>query len=320
MHSKEYHERVIPNAYTRVAIAAGIGACCALGWQEPRPYPVPPDVANARYGPHERNVLDLWKAKTGQPAPIVVFIHGGGFTAGDKTGVPQPLLKQCLQAGIAVATVNYRYSTIAPYPAPMEDGARAVQFIRLHAREWNINPKAVACSGGSAGAGISEWIGFHDDMAQPQSDDPVKRQSTRLSAVGVLNAQISYDPRFIARLVNEATGRHPALAKLFGVPPGEDVMTAKEKFRLYEDGAPITHLNAGDPPAFLYYSRELHLPPANPGEGIHTPAFGLYLKERMDKLGIECIVRTPRDYKAQGTPPQMFAEMIAFFQKYFPKE
>jgi acetyl esterase len=316
---------VIHKTQARIVLSAALVVCSALAWQEPhskngpRPYALAPDVANARYGPNERNLLDLWKARTGPPAPIVVFIHGGGFTAGDKTGVPQPLLKQCLEAGIAVATINYRYSTIAPYPAPMEDGARAVQFIRLHAKEWNINPQAVACSGGSAGAGISEWIGFHDDMAQPHSDDPVKRQSTRLSAVGVVNAQISYDPRFIAKVVNEDTGRHPALARLFGVPQGEDVMKAKDKFRLYEDGAPLTHLNAGDPPAFLFYSRELHLPPADLGEGIHSPAFGLYLKERMDKLGIECVVRTPKDYSAKGTPPEMYRDMVAFFRKYFPK-
>src|SRR5437016_13951716 len=171
---------MIQNTAARMALAAAMATCAALGWQAsqpkngPRPYPHPPDVANARYGPHERNVLDLWKAKTDRPDPIVVFIHGGGFTAGDKSGVPQPMLSQCLEAGISVATINYRYSTIAPYPAPMEDGARAVQYIRLHAKKWNINPKAMACSGGSAGAGISLWIGFHDDMAKPSSDDPGK--------------------------------------------------------------------------------------------------------------------------------------------------
>jgi acetyl esterase/lipase len=299
---------------------AVIAASCAFAWQAPRPYPVPPDVTNEQYGPHERNVFDLWKAKTGRPSPIVIFIHGGGFVAGDKSNVPGPLLKECMQKGIAVATINYRYSTIAPYPAPMEDGARAVQFIRLHAKEWNIDPKAVACTGGSAGAGISLWIGFHDDMAQPASDDPVKRQSTRLSVIGVTNAQISYDPRFIAKLIDEPTGRHPALAQLFAVPKGQDVMKASDRFALYEDGAPITHLNAGDPPVFLSYARELHLPPSDLGEGIHSPQFGIYLKEKMDKLGIECIVRTPKDYGGGNTGPMANAEMVAFFQKYFSKD
>jgi hypothetical protein len=311
-----------------MAVAAVLTVSCALAWQAqkqkqktgPRPYPMAPDVSNAHYGPHERNVIDLWKAKTARPSPIVVFIHGGGFTAGDKSNVPQALLNGCLQRGIAVATINYRYSTIAPYPAPMEDGARAVQYIRLHAKEWNINPRAVACSGGSAGAGISLWIGFHDEMAQPASDDPVKRQSTRLSVIGVTNAQISYDPRFIAKLVGEPTGRHPALARLFGVPQGEDVMTAKEKFALYDDGAPVMHLNAGDPPVFLGYSRDLHLPPSDTSEGIHSPQFGIYLKEKMDKLGIECIVRTPKDCPDGNVAAAQNQEMIAFFQKYFPKD
>jgi acetyl esterase/lipase len=293
------------NVFARKIAIAVLTVSCALAWQAqkqqkggPRAYPIPPDVSNARYGPHDRNVIDLWKAKTERPSPVVIHIHGGGFTAGDKSGVPQGLLTECLQRGIAVATINYRYSTIAPYPAPMEDGARAVQYIRMHAKDWNINPKAVACTGGSAGAGISLWIGFHDDMAQPSSDDPVKRQSTRLSVIGVTNAQVSYDPRFIAKLIDEPTGRHPALAKLFGVPEGQDVMKAADKFKLYDEGAPITHLNAGDPPVFLFYNRELHLPPANLGEGIHSPRFGLYLKEKMDKLGIECIVRTPKDYSS----------------------
>ncbi len=48
-------------------------------------------MADARYGPYERNVFDLWKAKTAKPAPLLLFIHGGGFTGGDKTNLPEPL-------------------------------------------------------------------------------------------------------------------------------------------------------------------------------------------------------------------------------------
>src|SRR6266852_1959352 len=160
----------------------------------------PPDLANVSYGPHERNVLDLWKAKSDRPTPLVIFIHGGGFTQGDKSSVSMALIDACLKQGISVASINYRYSTQAPYPAPMADSARAVQFLRLHAAEWNLNPKAFAATGGSAGAGISLWMGFHDDMAEPGSDDPLKRQSTRLSAMAVTNGQTTYDPRTIATL------------------------------------------------------------------------------------------------------------------------
>src|SRR6266508_1665940 len=98
-----------------------------------------PDVADARYGPHERNVLDLWKAKSDKPTPLVVYIHGGGFRAGDKSSLAPPLLSKCREAGLSVAAINYRFSQHAPFPAPMLDGTRAVQFLRSKAKEWNLD-------------------------------------------------------------------------------------------------------------------------------------------------------------------------------------
>jgi len=111
------------------------------------------------------------------------------------------LLRHALESGISVASINYRLSEDAPFPAPMLDSVRAVQFLRHHALDWNIDPQRVAASGASAGGGISLWIGFHDDLADPASPDPVARQSSRLSAMGVLGAQSSYDPRFIQKLI-----------------------------------------------------------------------------------------------------------------------
>jgi len=212
-----------------------------------------PDLANVAYGPHERNVFDLWKAKSDTPTPLVIFIHGGGFVAGDKNVVSSFLVDYCLEHGVSVAAINYRYSTQAPYPAPMQDGARAVQFLRLHAGEYNLNPKPFGATGGSAGAGISLWIGFHNDMADPQSNDPLKRQSTRLSAMAVTDGQTT------------------------NTPP----------------------------------------PPGDLGTGIHHPRFGYFLKEKMDKLGIDCIVKTKDDYA--GKPPgQPQRDQVDFFMKHFP--
>jgi len=193
----------------------------------------PPDLANVSYGPHERNVFDLWKAKSDKPTPLVIHIHGGGFTQGDKGTVSRTLIEPCLKNGISVASINYRYSTIAPYPAPMADSARAIQFMRLHAKEYNLNPKAFAATGGSAGAGISLWMGFHDEMADPANSDPVLRQSTRLSSMAVQNGQTTYDPRAVAKLIDEKTGRIAALTTLFGVPKGMDPFQATDYFKLY---------------------------------------------------------------------------------------
>jgi len=286
--------------------------------QNQRKPSVPPDLANVSYGPHQRNVFDLWKAKSGTPTPLVIYIHGGGFIAGDKGTVSPVLLDACLQRGVSVAAINYRYSTQAPYPAPMQDGARAVQFLRLHAQEYNLNPKAFGATGGSAGAGISLWIGFHDDMAEPASDDPLKRQSTRLSAMAVADGQTTYDPRVIAKLINPETGGHQALRTLFSVKQGEDSVQATEAFPRYEDGSAVTHLTADDPPVLLFYSRSNTPPP--PGDlefATHHPRFGYFLKEKMDKLGIECVVKTKDDY--EGKPPgQPQRDIADFLIKHFP--
>ncbi|MCX7011337.1 MAG: alpha/beta hydrolase [Candidatus Sumerlaeota bacterium] len=110
----------------------------------PEEYTRQPNLRDVAYGPHERNDLDLWKAKSDRPTPLAVFFHPGAFMVGDKTWIPKPFLETCLEKGISVATANYRFSKQAPFPAQLEDGARAIQFLRLHAAEWNLDPKAVA--------------------------------------------------------------------------------------------------------------------------------------------------------------------------------
>lgn len=107
-----------------------------------------PDFTDVKYGPHERNVLDLWKAPSNRPTPILLFFHGGGFRQGDKSTIAALMVERLLEAGISVASANYRLSHQAPFPAPMYDGARAVQFLRYKATAWNLDPKRIVASGG----------------------------------------------------------------------------------------------------------------------------------------------------------------------------
>lgn len=270
----------------------------------------PPDLANVSYGPHERNVLDLWRARADRSAPLVIFIHGGGFRAGDKSALNPVLLDLCLNAGISVAAINYRLSQHAPYPAQMHDGARAVQFLRHNAAKWNLDPKRFGATGGSAGAAMSLWIGFHDDMAEPAGDDAVGRESTRLAAMAVQGAQTTLDPREIRKLIGEAAARHPGLALFYGLASEE--LQTERAFRLFRDASPVTHLAAGDPPVLLLYGEpDVPLPPdARHGQGIHHSRFGLFLKERMDKLGIECELRYPGDGRGEIAGPKLLAGFL----------
>ncbi len=280
-----------------------------------------PTFENISYGPHERNVLDFWQAASDKPAPLVIFIHGGGFHAGDKAAVPASLIGKCLENGVSVASINYRLSHQAPYPAPMLDGARAVQFLRSKAEEWNIDAARIACCGGSAGAGISLWVGFHDDMAQPESDEPIARQSTRLTAAGTVDGQCSYDPRWIKEHIGGSGELHEALFAFYGIAREEaDSPRAHE---LYERAAAINYLSPGDPPVYMFYTHrttKVPLPPdADPNIVIHHPQFGFELKKKMDELGIECVVRVREDFDCpdEEVRDRGFGEMAEFFFRHF---
>ena len=282
-----------------------------------RPAPTHRDV---RYGEHERNVLDLYLAPSENPAPLVIYIHGGGFQAGDKKGVSAKMVRLLNQAGLSVASLNYPLTDTEHFPRQMHDPARAVQFLRHHADEWNLDPRRFGATGGSAGAGISLWIGFHDDMADPSSDDPIARQSTRLSAMAVSGAQISYDPHWIKKYVGGRAHEHPALPKLWDVPL--DQIDNAEAKKVFHDVSPINYLTRDDPPVWVVYREPFGDLPADakPGQGIHHPRFGKELKKRMGALGIECIVKHSSNYPGGEVDvwprAQMDEDIAAFFVRH----
>lgn len=271
------------------------------------------DVQDHSYGKHKLNKFDLWLAKSDSPTPLVVYIHGGGFRGGDKSRVNQYMLERVLQSGISFASINYRLTGEVPYPAQMHDCARAVQYIRRNAKRWNIDPKRLAAYGGSAGAGISQWLAFHDDMAKPKSKDPVERESTRMSCAIPFNAQCTYDPRHIKKIVPGRAYNNVALKLLYGLPEDwswdEDEVDEKLD-ALLKDASPINHLTRDDPPVFVY-----HFARNNKPGNIHHSNFGKHLKNRMDKLGIECVRRMDTDYTSPQT--ESVEEMIQFLKRHF---
>lgn len=278
--------------------------------KKPQPPTRPaPTAAKVAYGTHERQVLDFWQAKSERPTPLVLYIHGGGWINGDKNGLSGGEIKQYLDAGISVAAINYRMAArnkkdasaapsavelkiVPPVRAPLEDAARALQFIRSKAKDWNLDKQRVGATGGSAGGCSSLWLAFHDDMADPKSSDPIARESTRLWCAAVNGAQTSLDPKELREwMPNYSYGAHA-----FGLPNFQALYDARDKVLPWiKEYSPIEHVSKDDPPIFMTYGKQ-ETPPVvgtKQKDPTHSAILGIKLEERLKAAGVECVLNYP---------------------------
>ena len=269
-----------------------------------KPEPTHRDVA---YGTHEQQVFDLWLAESDTPTPLVLFIHGGGFRGGSKGQVEGRALKTLLAARISVASVEYRFIKHAKLPAAHHDCRRAIQFMRSKANEWNIDKTRVAAFGGSAGAQLCMWLAFHDEMADPNSDDPIARESTRLTCVATSGGQTTMDftwwQKHIPGCENEKPRRKPE--------ESFDFKSEEELRAIIADISALSIISADDPPIYMQYGQKPDDPvPSDPkrarGWKIHHVMFGIKLKERMDELGVEANLQHPGRDTSYGTREKFF--------------
>jgi acetyl esterase/lipase len=270
----------------------------------------PPTQTNVRYGQNQRHLLDFWKAESSEPTPLVLVIHGGGWVGGSKERMDRFVdPSSLLRAGISIAAINYRLidrtgssNTEPPVKAPLRDAARALQFVRSKAEEWNIDAERIGAAGGSAGACSSLWLAFHDDMADPDSDDAVARQSTRLWCAAVRGAQTTLDPKQMrAWTPNSRYGGHA-----FGVPRFSDFLAHRERLLPWiQEYSPYEWVSGDDPPVYLTYSA----PPAigqEQKDPTHTSNFGLKLQEHCRAQNVECQLVYPGAPGVQYETPTEF--------------
>lgn len=257
-----------------------------------------PTQGNVPYGADEQQVLDFWKAESSRPTPLVFFIHGGGWTGGDKDRVTG--VDKYLAAEISVVSINYRLVPQAhaagvkpPVQWPLHDAARALQFVRSKATEWNIDKARIGASGSSAGACSSLWLAFHNDLADSKSSDPVARESTRLWCAAVVGAQTTLDPQQMKEWTpNSRYGSHAfgIYKKMNGKNVGdfEEFLAQREKILPWiQEYSPYALVSADDPPVYLFYTA----PPAlgqEQKDPTHTANFGVKLQEKLRSAGVAC--------------------------------
>lgn len=193
-----------------LVLAAFAAFACDAAAKKKDTKPLPPATFDSvAYGTHPRQVMDVWlPPKGGVSAPVIVFIHGGGFTKGDRKderlGARIP---KCMAAGVAMVAVEYRLLKDAgdikpPVRACMDDVVSAMKFIRSKAGEWNLDVSRIGLTGSSAGGCASLFAALTGD------------NMFGVKAVYVQYPQTSLDPKEMREWIpNSKYG-----ANLFGYP------------------------------------------------------------------------------------------------------
>ncbi|WP_417737219.1 family 16 glycoside hydrolase [Rosistilla oblonga] len=267
-----------------------------LASHRPLPQPTQYDVS---YGPHLKQVLHFWQAESDKPTPVLFFIHGGGWTNGGRLSGLSGMLPTILKEGISVVSVEYRFigeatadGVVPPVKGPLDDVARALQFVRSKAADWNLDKQRIGASGGSAGACSSLWLAFHPEMADPDSEDPVARESTRLWCAAVTGAQTTLDPKQMKEWTpNSRYGGHA-----FGFRGNsEKKLSAFDEFLAKRDTilpwiaeySPYALVSSDDPSVYLSYSSAPALGKKQK-DPTHTANFGVKLQEHCEQAGVDC--------------------------------
>ncbi len=249
----------------------------------------PPTYANVSYGDHENQVIDFWRADIPGKGPLVVYIHGGGFTGGSKDSIGAVRVERLLGLGIHVAAVEYRFLKHAKLPAAHDDAVRAIQFIRSKSSEWGIDRERIGAFGGSAGAQLVAYLAWRDDLADPDSEDPIARESTRLAAVAPLHGQASMDLDWWIENIPGYDQPHNPISDYIDMD-GVALEAMKRELSI------MNHISSDDPPVFMTYRMKPddRIPERNAeGWKIHHVNFGIAMEERLQKAGVEVTLKYP---------------------------
>tara|TARA_B100000963_G_scaffold127079_1_gene110904 strand:+ start:383 stop:1261 length:879 start_codon:yes stop_codon:yes gene_type:complete len=249
------------------------------------------------YGDNERNTLDIWLAKSENQTPLLIFIHGGGFVGGNKESAYRKnnikRFLKLLENNISFATINYRFmNNDDGILSSLNDAKMALQFLRYNNKKFNINKTKIGLMGSSAGATSSLWIGFSDDMSDKNSDDPILRESTRVSClVGVAAAHsmnlgrwrdmIGLDQDYLDEISRKYTK---------GAGLDVDVWEKKTYDEEYLDKIDFfKKMDSNDPPFFIVNFGK-NKKPKNIADFHHNPMHAKLLKQRGDEMNINNVV------------------------------
>ena len=251
---------------------------------------------DVHYGPHEtRNLYDLYVPKSDKPLPLVIWIHGGGWQNGNKGGGPAMAL---LEQGFAVATINYRLSGDAIFPAQIHDCKAAVRHLRGNAKEYGIDPERFGVWGSSAGGHLVALVGTSGDVKELEGNvGDFTNVSSRVQAVCDW-----FGPTDFLKMRGRHDDAGSPESKLIGGP-------IQENKDLVAKANPITYVSADDPAFLIQHGDKDPAVPYNQSELLRDA-----LEKAKVPVTLVCI-----EGEGHGGPgfnePDKQRQVVEFFQK-----
>jgi acetyl esterase/lipase len=212
-----------------------LSTCCAFAETKT-------DIEYARVGDQALK-LDLYLPKVNNP-PLLIYVHGGAWRAGSKTDVP---ILKLLNHGFAIASVDYRLSTEAAFPAQVHDIKAAIRFLRAKAEHYHLNAASVGIVGSSAGGHLAALVGVTN--GHPALEGTVGQPLSQSSSVQCIVSL--YGAANLQTILSQSTDfglqmRVPALELLLGGQPDQ-------KPELARLASPVAQLDSKDPPLLLIH-------------------------------------------------------------------
>ncbi|MEN8119715.1 MAG: alpha/beta hydrolase [Bacteroidota bacterium] len=245
--------------------------------------------------------LDIYHRKNiNKPAPLLIFIHGGAWKKGDRDDYRKYLI-DFANKGYVTATITYRLSEEAKFPAAVNDVKCAVKWLKFNAEKYFINPDKIAVIGGSAGGHLAMMIGYSSDVAEFKKGCGETNVDSRVQVVVNL-----YGPSDLrSKIAKETSSVQEFIGKSYDKAPVA-----------YKKATPLTYLSKDDPPTLIFHGTLDELVPVEQSDILNT---------KLKNVGI-----VSEYHKLKGWPHTMdlgkevneYCQyyMNRFFEKYIPMD
>ncbi|MGZ0165266.1 MAG: alpha/beta hydrolase fold domain-containing protein [Planctomycetales bacterium] len=217
------------------------------------------DIEFAKVDGHSLK-LDLYRPVGATSPQLVVWVHGGAWRAGSKDGMP---LGELVRRGFAIASVDYRLSPVAKFPAQVHDCKAAIRFLRAKAKQYGYDASRIGIAGSSAGGHLVAEIGVTN--GHPKLEGTVGEHLDQSSSVHAIVDY--YGPTNFLTILTQSTPhglsvRVPALQLLLGSQPEENPVLAKL-------ASPVFHVDKNDPPLLIIHGDQDPQVPINQSHELH---------------------------------------------------